>query len=119
MQKFAERLRSRRNHAGFTPAKLAQLAEISERSLWDYETQKNTPTLEKLERLASALGCSPAWLLGGDAPASAPLLLREEPSPQLDSALARLASVRADLDELHADLLKLRRSVPSKNQAKY
>jgi transcriptional regulator with XRE-family HTH domain len=70
MQRLKERLVSRRNALNLSQVALAGKSGVSERAIAAYETGESTPTHSRLEKLASALSVSPAWLLGGDEPST-------------------------------------------------
>ena len=65
MQRFKERLVARRNALGWSQVVLADKSGVSERSIAGYETTGKPATGTRLEKLAAALGVSPAWLIGG------------------------------------------------------
>lgn len=90
LQKFAERLKARRNRVGFSVERLAVMAGISERTLWGYEKGSNTPDGETLVKICEALTCDIGWLFGEDAPV-APV----ESDPQDE-----FVGLRVQLDEL-------------------
>lgn len=73
------RIRARRNELGISQQEAASRAGISVRVAAKYETEipPSGPDLATLEKLASALSISPAWLLygvGGDATIGAAVL---------------------------------------------
>jgi transcriptional regulator with XRE-family HTH domain len=63
-QKFAERLRTRRNRLNLSQGELAELAGVSPRSIFAWENGQNLPTTNKLHQLSAALSCRQDWLLG-------------------------------------------------------
>lgn len=64
---FGERLRSAREKAEFTQAKLAEEAGITQGQVSAWERDRLTPVADgRLSRLATALGVSLDWLIGGD-----------------------------------------------------
>ena len=64
---FGERLRSAREKAEFTQAKLAEEAGITQGQVSAWERDRLTPVADtRLSRLAAALGVSLDWLIGGD-----------------------------------------------------
>lgn len=62
---FAERLVLRRNRLNLTQTALAEKSGVSPRSISDYE-QGEPPTFRQIEKLATALEVTPAWLLGAE-----------------------------------------------------
>lgn len=104
LQKFAERLRARRNHVGMTPAQLAAATEISERSIWDYESRKGSPNAEKILRICEALTCRPGWLLGEDPVATSTALREAANETHIADALANVTEIREQLDSLERRL---------------
>jgi transcriptional regulator with XRE-family HTH domain len=52
------RLKDLREAAGLTRTQVASFARRSEQSVWLWERGKVTPSIDTLERVASALGCS-------------------------------------------------------------
>jgi len=63
---FSERLVLRRNRLNLTQPALAEKADVSARSISDYEQGKADPTLGQIEKLAHALEVSAAWLVGAE-----------------------------------------------------
>jgi len=51
---------------GWSQVDLAANSGVSERSIAGYESSGNQPTGSILQKLATALGVSPAWLMGGE-----------------------------------------------------
>lgn len=62
------RIRTQREHLGFTQAKLALMIGVSENAITQYETGRSSPRRERVGALAAALGKSIGWLLTGDEP---------------------------------------------------
>ena len=52
---ISEQVRKYRKARGFSQARLAEVASISEDSVWAIERQKSTPSVETLEQLSQAL----------------------------------------------------------------
>jgi transcriptional regulator with XRE-family HTH domain len=63
-------LRSARQRAGLTMARLAELSGVSQPHLSQLENGKVSPSINTLYRLANALGISPQQLLPGTVPTS-------------------------------------------------
>ena len=61
--RFAQRLRTRREELGLTQADLAKLAGMHQPDLCDLEKGRHAPTLETLERLAIPLKVDPSYLV--------------------------------------------------------
>ena len=66
---LGDRIRTRRKRKGWTLQDLAETAKLSVPYLSDLERREGiNPTLETLEAIATALGCSVADLLGEEGP---------------------------------------------------
>ena len=65
---MGERIRTQREHLGFTQAKLALMIGVSENAITQYETGRSSPRRERIGALADALGKSIGWLLTGNEP---------------------------------------------------
>lgn len=63
--KFGDAVRRRRKALGFTLEKLAERAKLSPNYVGTVETGRRDPSLSTVQQIASALGASPAELLGG------------------------------------------------------
>ena len=62
-KKFATRVRFERIKRKFSQEKLAELAGIGRSTLTQIESQTSSPTLDIVEKIASALGFEPYELL--------------------------------------------------------
>lgn len=62
-KKFATRVRFERIKRNFSQEKLAELAGIGRSTLTQIEAQTSSPTLDIVEKIASALGFEPYELL--------------------------------------------------------
>ncbi|MDN7350458.1 helix-turn-helix domain-containing protein [Acetobacter senegalensis] len=65
---MGERIRTQREHLGFTQSKLASMIGVSENAITQYETGRSSPRRERIGALAQALGKSIGWLLTGNEP---------------------------------------------------
>lgn len=65
---MGHRIRTQREHLGFTQAKLASMIGVSENAITQYETGRSSPRRERIGALAQALGKSIGWLLTGNEP---------------------------------------------------
>jgi len=63
---FGQRLRATRIKAGYSQSDLEEISDIPKARLSRYENGHVAPSIQTLERLASALGVSEALLLGDD-----------------------------------------------------
>lgn len=63
--KVGARIRRLRKARGFTTPTLAQLAHISKMHMYRIERDAGSPTLDTLERIATALGVSVHELING------------------------------------------------------
>lgn len=59
-----ERIKQRRGHLGFTQIDLAEMTDSTQSQIWQYESGKSMPSLDKLIVLAEVLQTSTDWLLG-------------------------------------------------------
>lgn len=91
-----ERIAARRKDLEITQQKLADMVGKSHVTIYKWESGDNEPKGKNLFALASALKCSPAWLLFGD----------EEQAPTPASELP------TELDERQRRLLDLFESLP-------
>lgn len=62
------RIRTQREHLGFTQAKLASMLGVTVNAITQYETGRASPRRERVPALLLALGKSIGWLLTGDDP---------------------------------------------------
>jgi transcriptional regulator with XRE-family HTH domain len=66
MANIAARLRQAREAKNLTYGELARAADIpSRQTIYNIETGRQAASVEQLEKLAAALGVSPAWLTYG------------------------------------------------------
>lgn len=63
------RIRTQREHLGFTQAKLAAMLGVTVNAITQYETGRASPRRERVPALLKALGKSIGWLLTGEEPA--------------------------------------------------
>ncbi|ENR8888247.1 helix-turn-helix domain-containing protein [Citrobacter koseri] len=99
---LGQRIRQRRKQIGLSQNELSKTAGVSESSVSLWESDNTAPRGANLHKLASALQCSPTWLLFGDTDQTP-----EEPRP------TDTASV---LKEDEQELLRLYRALPESEQ---
>lgn len=64
---FSARLRGKRAELDLTQEALAERSGVSTAAVVQYEADDGyVPGADKLWRIADALGCDPAWLMGWD-----------------------------------------------------
>lgn len=63
---FADRLKETRKAKGFTIASLARATYIVDSTVWGYENEVSTPSLEIAAQIATTLGVSLDYLAGLD-----------------------------------------------------
>lgn len=63
-ESFAERLVQARESAGLSQSQLARASGLHPSHVCRLESGERTPTVGNIACLATALGCSPAWLTG-------------------------------------------------------
>lgn len=68
---MGQRIRTQREHLGFTQAKLAAMLGVTVNAIAQYETGRASPRRERVPALLEALGKSIGWLLTGDDPVEA------------------------------------------------
>lgn len=61
---IGERIRAARKKAGLTQMELADKMGVTEPAIRAIEIRTKSPRVDTIERIASALGVSPAWLCG-------------------------------------------------------
>ena len=112
-QKFAERLRTRRNRLNLSQDELAELAKVSPRSIFAWEKGQNMPNSNKLRQLSDALSCRQDWLLGNvDDPAlddSGQNPVAGKCREYLEQFLKQCG---ADESRLHWTLIELQKNLP-------
>jgi transcriptional regulator with XRE-family HTH domain len=64
LRTFGQRLRHVRQQRGLKQAELAVLVDLPQSSISSYEADARSPTLQTVQALAVALGCSVAMLIG-------------------------------------------------------
>lgn len=64
------RIRTQREHMGFTQAQLGSMIGVTENAIAQYESGRSSPRRERVPALLKALGKSIGWLLTGDEPES-------------------------------------------------
>ncbi len=84
VRRFAERLRERRHALGMTQEALASAARITVSYVWRLENGGGTPGIDRVERLATALGTTIADLLPTSPPPDSLMLLRDQARRQFD-----------------------------------
>ncbi len=93
-------VRRLREHVGLTQDLLAQLAGITQQTVSRYETGESSPTLEKLDRLAEAVGLRVivtfASAEADDAPTRPPAR-SEGPTSDRDAPPSKTRQPRAEL----------------------
>lgn len=116
LQKFAERLRERRDALGFSNEQLARMAGIGARSIYDYLDQTTTPKGDTIVKLSEVLQCDIGWLFGEErsvAPVTYPAH-REE----VLELTERLEQVRAAVDATQAVLDTMSKEQAAQTKAK-
>lgn len=99
---LGQRIKQRRKEVGLSQSKLSKAAGVSDSSISLWESDITSPRGENLHKLASALQCSPTWILFGDEDKTPTTPIEPEKQPQLN-------------DEEH-ELLQLYRSLPESEQ---
>lgn len=100
LQKFAERLKERRDALGFSNEQLARMAGIGARSVYDYLDQTTTPKGDTIVKLSEVLQCDIGWLFGEErasAPVTDPAHCEEvlELSERLEQMRAAIVATQA------------------------
>lgn len=62
---LGDRIREQRKKRGFTQVTLAEVLEVSQTTVSDWESGASRPGLDRLAKIAEKLGCTAAWLLDG------------------------------------------------------
>jgi transcriptional regulator with XRE-family HTH domain len=78
LEVLANAIKSRMKERGVTQVELQKLSKVTQSQLSQYLNRKMAPTLENLERIATALETTPADLLGGVTPPPATAVLQAE-----------------------------------------
>lgn len=101
------RLREARRRAGLTQAEVADAAGLDENVYARYERAERLPSVEILDRLCDAVGCSADWLLGETTPAP-PARPQDDDDP---TRTRRIRRIHRGLRKASPDILELVRSV--------
>jgi len=96
---LGDRLAAAREASAMTQAQLAQRLGVRTRTLRDWEDDVSEPRANRLQMLAAMVGVSLRWLLTGEGDDVRPPAEGEAalPHPALNTALAELRSLRAEL----------------------
>ncbi|WP_201471791.1 helix-turn-helix domain-containing protein [Escherichia coli] len=97
---LGQRVRQRRKQLRLNQNQLSKAAGVSESSISLWESDNTAPRGANLHKLASALQCSPTWILFGDVDKTP-----EEPRP-----------IESALKEDERELLRLYRALPESEQ---
>ncbi|EIW8505120.1 transcriptional regulator [Klebsiella pneumoniae] len=97
-----QRIRQRRKHLGLSQKDLSKACGVSESSISLWEGDNTAPRGENLHKLASALQCSPTWILCGD----------EDKEP----GEAKPHDIMQQLTEDEQEILRLYRALPQSEQ---
>lgn len=104
---FGRCLKSIREQVGLTQEQLAERLSVTPQSVGEWESGRKRPMLERLPKLASALGVEPRDLLPPIAPP--PTADRvEDTLPPEASVEARLARIERQLRRVLEDLQELK-----------
>ncbi|MCL4675898.1 MAG: helix-turn-helix domain-containing protein, partial [Pararhodobacter sp.] len=91
---------------------LAQRLGVRAKTLRDWENDASEPRANRLQMLAALLGVSLRWLLTGEGDdVVPPEAVQPEENPQLNSTLAELRTLRADLLKMGEKLGRLEKSL--------
>lgn len=104
MHRIQERLKTRRNRLGWSQEALALKAEVAERLISSIESgevfKKDVGlSLSSIEKLASALGVNPLWLLGSDRMDGNELLVEDSGPDYTAEAVQKLTDAGVLIDE--------------------
>lgn len=61
---LSRRLRQARKKKGLTQVKVGELIFMDRRTVYLYETNRRTPRVDMIEKLAKIYDVNPAWLVG-------------------------------------------------------
>jgi len=78
MKKIGDRLRKLRQTLGLSQASFAQELGVKQRTVSNWETGRNEPSIETLTLISSLWAVNPTWLLTGEGPM---FREKEEPPP--------------------------------------
>jgi transcriptional regulator with XRE-family HTH domain len=87
VQRFAAALRRIRLERGMTQLQLARAAQVSNAYIGRLENRESAPSIDTIERIAAALGCTVHDLLPLDLPSDDLGVLREQIRRQVDIVL--------------------------------
>jgi transcriptional regulator with XRE-family HTH domain len=99
---LGQRIRQRRKQMGLSQSGLSKAAGVSDSSISLWESDNTAPRGANLHKLASALQCSPTWILFGD----------EDKTPEEPQAVDDIHHLTEDEQEL----LRLYRALPESEQ---
>jgi transcriptional regulator with XRE-family HTH domain len=111
LEVLANAIKSRMKERGVTQVELQKLSKVTQSQLSQYLNRKMAPTLENLERIATALETTPADLLGGVTPPPAKEILQS----RLREAQDRITALEIEIAETRAippDLVALLAQAP-------
>lgn len=99
---LGQRIKQRRKQIGLSQSDLSKAAGVSDSSVSLWESDNTAPRGANLHKLATALQCSPTWILFGDEDKS-------PGAPKSDNSISQLSA-----DEI--ELLDLYRALPESDQ---
>lgn len=105
MSTFGERLLKLRKDKGLSRRELAELCDVTDKSIQNYETNFRSPKNEITQRLAKALGVSVSFLIDGTEPTDD--LTEPDRKKILEMASALFAGGELSEDEQLAFLTEL------------
>lgn len=100
MADLAQRIKHRREKLNLTQSELGLAIDKDQRTIWRYETSKNSPNADVIIALARELRTTTDYLLG----------LTDDPERPLRTEL--------DLDDIEREVVKLIRIQPDDNRQK-
>lgn len=99
---LGQRIKQRRKQIGLSQSDLSKSAGVSDSSVSLWESDNTAPRGANLHKLATALQCSPTWILFGD----------EDQAP----GAPQQAGEQPSLSDDEIELLKLYRALPESEQ---
>ncbi|HBR2765379.1 TPA: helix-turn-helix domain-containing protein [Klebsiella pneumoniae] len=99
---LGQRIKQRRKQIGLSQSDLSKSAGVSDSSVSLWESDNTAPRGANLHKLATALQCSPTWILFGD----------EDQAP----GAPQQAGEQSNLSDDEIELLKLYRALPESEQ---
>ncbi|EMB3264487.1 TPA: helix-turn-helix domain-containing protein [Klebsiella michiganensis] len=99
---LGQRIKQRRKQIGLSQSDLSKSAGVSDSSVSLWESDNTAPRGANLHKLATALQCSPTWILFGD----------EDQAP----GAPQQAGEQPNLSDDEIELLKLYRALPESEQ---